>query len=64
MLNDQRIAQAENSLKQFGEVDNHNGKRFLTNGSGNVLFSLAVGGDLDREITLRGIAESEMQQSH
>jgi 2-polyprenyl-3-methyl-5-hydroxy-6-metoxy-1,4-benzoquinol methylase len=41
-LNDQRIAQAENSLKQFLEVDSLEGKRFLDIGSGSGLFSLAA----------------------
>ena len=41
-LNDTRIKQAENSLKEMLEVDNLIGKSFLDIGSGSGLFSLAA----------------------
>lgn len=41
-LNETRIAQAENSLKQMLEVEDLAGKRFLDIGSGSGLFSLAA----------------------
>lgn len=42
VLNDERIAAAENSLQQMLEVDNLQGKTFLDIGSGSGLFSLAA----------------------
>jgi 2-polyprenyl-6-hydroxyphenyl methylase/3-demethylubiquinone-9 3-methyltransferase len=42
LLNDERIAQAEASLKQMLEVEHLRGKRFLDIGSGSGLFSLAA----------------------
>ena len=42
LLSDERINQAEESLKQMLEVDNLNGKSFLDIGSGSGLFSLAA----------------------
>ena len=42
LLNDERIAQAEASLKQMLEVETLSGKRFLDIGSGSGLFSLAA----------------------
>jgi 2-polyprenyl-3-methyl-5-hydroxy-6-metoxy-1,4-benzoquinol methylase len=42
LLNDERIAQAEASLKQMLEVEDLRGKRFLDIGSGSGLFSLAA----------------------
>ncbi len=42
VLNDERIAQAEESLKRMLEVDNLQGKSFLDIGSGSGLFSLAA----------------------
>lgn len=42
VLNDERIAEAENSLKQMLEVENLQGKTFLDIGSGSGLFSLAA----------------------
>ncbi len=42
LLDENRIAQAENSLKQMLELDDLNGKSFLDIGSGSGLFSLAV----------------------
>lgn len=41
-LNDERIYEAENSLKEILSVDNLSGKRFLDIGSGSGLFSLAA----------------------
>ncbi|OAI52003.1 methyltransferase type 12, partial [Planctomyces sp. SCGC AG-212-M04] len=41
-LDDSRIAQAEQSLKQMLRVDSLEGKRFLDAGSGSGLFSLAA----------------------
>lgn len=41
LLNDKRIAEAENSLKQMLEVDSLDGQSFLDIGSGSGLFSLA-----------------------
>ena len=41
-LNDQRIAEAENSLKQMLDVERLTGKNFLDIGSGSGLFSLAA----------------------
>ena len=41
-LNDERIFQAENSLKEILDVDGLSGKRFLDIGSGSGLFSLAA----------------------
>jgi len=42
VLNEQRISQAVDSLKNMLEVDNLNGKSFLDIGSGSGLFSLAA----------------------
>ena len=42
LLNDERIAQAESSLKQMLECESLSGKRFLDIGSGSGLFSLAA----------------------
>lgn len=42
VLNDERISEAEKSLKQMLEVEHLNGKRFLDIGSGSGLFSLAA----------------------
>ena len=42
LLNDERIAQAEASLKRMLEVEDLRGKRFLDIGSGSGLFSLAA----------------------
>lgn len=42
LLNDQRIAIAEQSLKEFLEVDNLYGKSFIDIGSGSGLFSLSA----------------------
>jgi len=42
VLNDKRIAIAEQSLKEMLEVDDLHGKRFLDIGSGSGLFSLAA----------------------
>jgi 2-polyprenyl-6-hydroxyphenyl methylase/3-demethylubiquinone-9 3-methyltransferase len=42
VLNDERIARAESSLKKFLEVDHLRGLRFLDIGSGSGLFSLAA----------------------
>ncbi len=42
ILNDDRIAKAENSLKTFLDVPDLRGKRFLDIGSGSGLFSLAA----------------------
>ena len=42
LLDDSRIAKAEESLKKMLEVDHLNGKRFLDIGSGSGLFSLAA----------------------
>lgn len=42
ILDENRIVQAENSLKQMLEVNDLNGKSFLDIGSGSGLFSLAV----------------------
>lgn len=42
VLNDERIAEAEKSLKQMLEVDNLKGKSFLDIGSGSGLFSLSA----------------------
>lgn len=42
VLNDERIAQAENSLKEMLEVEDLAGKSFLDIGSGSGLFSLAA----------------------
>ena len=42
VLNDERIAQAENSLKKFLECDSLQGLTFLDIGSGSGLFSLAA----------------------
>ncbi|MBV9211760.1 MAG: class I SAM-dependent methyltransferase, partial [Acidobacteria bacterium] len=42
LLNDQRIAQAESSLKQMLGVESLEGQRFLDIGSGSGLFSLAA----------------------
>ena len=41
-LNDERIAEAEHSLKRMLEVDNLGGRSFLDIGSGSGLFSLAA----------------------
>ena len=41
-LNDERISQAEYSLKEMLDVDDLSGKRFLDIGSGSGLFSLAA----------------------
>ncbi len=41
-LNDQRIHEAEQSLKEMLGVDDLSGKRFLDMGSGSGLFSLAA----------------------
>ena len=41
-LNDSRIAEAEQSLRNMLEVDDLCGKRFLDIGSGSGLFSLAA----------------------
>jgi len=41
-LDDQRVNQAENSLKTMLDVDNFDGKTFLDVGSGSGLFSLAA----------------------
>lgn len=42
VLNDERIAEAEKSLREMLRVDNLTGKRFLDIGSGSGLFSLAA----------------------
>jgi 2-polyprenyl-6-hydroxyphenyl methylase/3-demethylubiquinone-9 3-methyltransferase len=42
VLNDDRIAEAEKSLREMLRVDNLTGKRFLDIGSGSGLFSLAA----------------------
>jgi 2-polyprenyl-3-methyl-5-hydroxy-6-metoxy-1,4-benzoquinol methylase len=42
ILNESRILQAENSLKQMLEIEDLNGKSFLDIGSGSGLFSLAA----------------------
>ncbi len=42
MLDENRLLQAENSLKQMLEIDDLNGKSFLDIGSGSGLFSLAA----------------------
>lgn len=42
VLNDERIVQAETSLKNFLEVENLQGRSFLDIGSGSGLFSLAA----------------------
>src|SRR3569832_2671056 len=42
VLNDQRIAEADNSLKQMLDVEDLQGKTFLDIGSGSGLFSLAA----------------------
>lgn len=42
LLNDERILQAENSLKEMLEVEDLQGKTFLDIGSGSGLFSLAA----------------------
>src|SRR3712207_6062570 len=42
VLNDERIAEAEKSLKQMLEVEDLQGKSFLDIGSGSGLFSLAA----------------------
>ncbi|HEX8183406.1 MAG TPA: 50S ribosomal protein L11 methyltransferase, partial [Blastocatellia bacterium] len=42
LLDDARIAKAEESLKKMLEVEHLNGKRFLDVGSGSGLFSLAA----------------------
>lgn len=42
VLNDERIAEAEKSLKEMLEVENLQGKSFLDIGSGSGLFSLAA----------------------
>ena len=42
VLDDERIAKAEESLKEMLEVDDLNGKTFLDIGSGSGLFSLAA----------------------
>ena len=42
VLNDERIAEAEKSLREFLEVDNLKGRTFLDIGSGSGLFSLAA----------------------
>jgi len=42
LLNDDRIAQAESSLREMLECENLNGKTFLDIGSGSGLFSLAA----------------------
>ncbi len=42
LLNDERIAEAEQSLRRMLEVDDLNGKTFLDIGSGSGLFSLAA----------------------
>ena len=41
-LNDERIAEAEKSIKQMLEVEDLKGKTFLDIGSGSGLFSLAA----------------------
>jgi 2-polyprenyl-3-methyl-5-hydroxy-6-metoxy-1,4-benzoquinol methylase len=41
-LNDKKIEEAENSLKEMLEIENLQGKRFLDVGSGSGLFSLAA----------------------
>ena len=42
LLNEERIAEAERSLKEMLEIENLNGKSFLDIGSGSGLFSLAA----------------------
>src|ERR1041384_7288521 len=42
LLNDERIAEAESSLREMLECENLNGKSFLDIGSGSGLFSLAA----------------------
>jgi 2-polyprenyl-3-methyl-5-hydroxy-6-metoxy-1,4-benzoquinol methylase len=42
VLNEERISEAEKSLKQMLEIDDLNGKSFLDIGSGSGLFSLAA----------------------
>src|SRR4030095_3933786 len=42
LLNDQRIAEAQSSLKQMLDCESLEGKRFLDIGSGSGLFSLAA----------------------
>ena len=43
LLNDERIAEAESSLREMLECENLAGQTFLDIGSGSGLFSLAAG---------------------